>query len=58
MRPEISLIQADESTYKHGGADWSTVVHSCRIRLSVAGILLVGIPQVEPLVRMVLAGGQ
>lgn len=54
---EWPLYQADESTYLHGGQDWSTVVRSCRFRLGWVAILFVGISQGDDLVRMVITGG-
>lgn len=54
MQPrEMSLVQADESTYTHGGEGWSTVVRSCRIRLGVAGVLFVGFTQAGDLLSLV-----
>ena len=50
---EMGLIQADESTYTHGGEGWTTVVRSCRIRLGVAGLVFVGFLQAGDLLSLV-----
>ena len=50
---EMGLIQADESTYTHGGEGWTTVVRSCRIRLGVAGLVFVGFTQAGDLLSLV-----